>query len=110
MAIMRAEMRLIVGDSVDDMIGELAPLFISDIPPLIDEAERMLAAHDANRLKEVAHTLKGSSSSMGLRRFSELCFELEMLARENDLAEAPTKIDQIRIEYMAISHALEGFT
>lgn len=107
--IMRAEMQLIIGDATEDMIIELAPMFLTDIPPLIEEAEVAITTSESGRLKEIAHTLKGSSGSMGIRRFSQLCFELEQLARENNLTEAALKLTQIQAEFQTTKQALSTF-
>ena len=106
---MMAEMRQILGDIDMEMIAELAPLFVDDFPPQLAAAERAIAASDAVRLKEIAHTLKGSSGSMGIKRFSELCYDLEMVARSSQLQHASSKMAQIRAEYQAACEALQDF-
>lgn len=106
---MLAEMREIIGDVDIAMIAELAALFVDDIPPQLNAAEQAIVAGDASRLRNIAHTLKGSSSSMGITRFAMLCYDLEQLAHDGQLLHAPDKLTQIWEEYQAASVALQAY-
>jgi HPt (histidine-containing phosphotransfer) domain-containing protein len=57
-------------------------------------------------IHHAAHTLKGSSASMGMTKLSQLCRELEMMAKENELAEAAQKLAQIQVESNRVEAAL----
>lgn len=109
-ATMRAEMQRSVGPAANDIIGELAAMFVSDIPQLIEEAAVAFRDQQMVRLKEIAHTLKGSSSSIGIRRFAQLCAELEELAAVDRPAETAILIEHIRAEFDAVKQALQLFT
>ena len=77
-----------LGDSAEFMIPELAEMFLEDAPPLITKIQDGLEIGDGKLVKEAAHTLKGSSASMGLHAFSSHCKSIEQFAKSEDLSSA----------------------
>ena len=81
------------GDEAES-VGGLIRLFQTTASERIDEMERLLASGHWARLSEVAHSLCGSSASMGYPRVAANCKELELAARrkQNDPdPDAPTQ-------------------
>ncbi len=109
-ATMKENMRAILGDDGEDMLVELAPMFLEDAPPLLAEIRAAVQTQDSNRLKTAAHTLKGSSANMGISHFSSLCRDLEMMGKANDLSQAASKLAELEAEYNAVQEALAKFT
>ena len=79
-------------------------LYVENAPQLIDAIRRAIAAGDAPALQRSAHTLKGSSASLGAQRMAALCFELEKLGRDGTVegalpiaAEVEQEFDRVRI-------------
>ena len=68
------------GDETES-VGGLIRLFQTTASERMDEMERLLATGHWARLSEVAHSLCGSSASMGYPRVAANCKELELAAR-----------------------------
>ena len=64
-------------------------------------------AEDANGLHSAAHTLKPNAAQLGAIKLSNLCLELEKIARAGMLEKAPEKITEIAAEYDRIRQVLE---
>ncbi len=60
-----------------DLIVELIDLYIEDAPHWVEAMRLAAAAKDATMLKRAAHSLKGSSGSLGVRQVAETCRMLE---------------------------------
>jgi len=58
-------------------------------------------------LRETAHSLKGSSATLGAGRLAQLCRRLEIVAHEGDLAGSKTLIEGIREEFATVAGLLE---
>jgi len=96
-----------LGDSAEFMIPELAEMFLEDVPPLITKIQNGFALGDGKQVKEAAHTLKRSSSSMGLHAFSAHCKKIETFAKSGDLVEAAKSFPQLEAEYAQVKIVLE---
>jgi CheY-like chemotaxis protein len=82
------------GDADRDPMGGLIRLFQTKASERIDEMERLLAIGQWSQLAELAHSLRGSSASMGYPRVAANCKNLELAARrkQSDLElSAPTQ-------------------
>jgi HPt (histidine-containing phosphotransfer) domain-containing protein len=73
-------------------------------PPLL----AALRGTDADEVRRAAHTLKSNGATFGATTFSELCRELEMLAKTGDLAGAPDLTARIEDEYALVAEELRG--
>ncbi|KAA3663226.1 MAG: Hpt domain-containing protein [Chloroflexi bacterium] len=96
-----------LGDSADFMIPELAEMFLEDAPPLIAKIQTGFNIGDGKQVKEAAHTLKGSSASMGLHAFSSHCKKIETFAKSGDLAESAKSFPMLEAEYAQVKIVLE---
>jgi len=96
-----------LGDSAEFMIPELAEMFLEDAPPLITKIQNGFELGNGNQVKEAAHTLKGSSASMGLHAFSIHCKKIEMFAKSGDLAESAKSFPNLEAEYAQVKIVLE---
>ncbi len=65
-------------DGEPDLIVELIDLYIGDAPHWIEAIRIAVAGNDAPMLKRAAHSLKGSSGSLGVRQVAETCRMLEL--------------------------------
>ncbi len=87
-----------------DIVAQIASQFVDSLPNIVTELETCMSQGDAARLRAVAHSLKGSSSNLGLKRTQTLAATLEQTARDGRLADAPTLIEQLR-ETLTVSAA-----
>ena len=101
-----SEMQALVGPGAEEMLTELAPMFLEDADVLLAALATAVSDADAPQIRAAAHTLKGSSASLGISRLSQLCYEMEFMGRENDLQYAAEKLAQIQAEYTAVTTAL----
>jgi two-component system sensor histidine kinase/response regulator len=71
-----------------ELLEELAQLFKNDCPRVMEEMREAISVGDAPRLTSLAHTLKGSSSSLSALPLSQAAAELEKQAESGNLADA----------------------
>ena len=58
-------------------------------------------------MERTAHSLKSGSALLGAMRLSGLCKALELLAREDSIADAEELLMQIETEYPVVQNALK---
>jgi PAS domain S-box-containing protein len=85
-----------------DVIG----CFLEQTPPLLDQLQQAVAEQDSPAVQKYAHTLKGSSASVGALAFSAQCRTLEHQAREGNLEVAAAQIQQVSTAYIQTEAAL----
>jgi CheY-like chemotaxis protein len=71
-----------------ELLEELARLFADECPKALGEIRQAWESGDAHLLERLAHTMKGSSASLGANQVSEAAFELEKHARSEGVANA----------------------
>ncbi len=89
-----------------DFIGEVITVFNEDAPELLKTMEQALAAQDAEQFRRAAHSLKSNSAAFGAETLAGLARELEMMGKENRLAEAAGKVALAAAEYQRVQEAL----
>src|SRR6266853_632863 len=67
-------------DDERDLIVEMIDLYLNDAPHWVDTIRRAAEASDAAAMKYAAHTLKGSSASIGVSQVAEICKVFEQLS------------------------------
>jgi PAS domain S-box-containing protein len=92
----------------EDFLAEVIDAFLVDSPALLATLRRSLDREDAEELRRAAHTLKSNGATLGAEHFSELCRELEQLARNGHLADASELVDRIEREYEPLKNALSA--
>lgn len=91
-----------------EFINELVDTFLEDAPKLIREMKTALAAKDADSFRRAAHSLKSNSATFGATRLAELARELEMIGKENRLANAGSRLDGLEQMYRTVAAELKG--
>ena len=90
----------------EGFLAELIDTFLSDAPALVAALRTTHEQGDTEGLRRTAHTLKSNGQTFGAGRFSELCRELELRARNDELDGAAELVDRIRREYAALERSL----
>jgi HPt (histidine-containing phosphotransfer) domain-containing protein len=90
------------GEGEPDLIVELIDLYLSDTPPRVDAMREALANGDHVKLGRAAHSLKGSSSTLGAIQVAASCAELEVLARELSLTSANPVLERLYDELASL--------
>jgi HPt (histidine-containing phosphotransfer) domain-containing protein len=73
-----------------DLVVELIDLYLGDAPQWVDAMRTAAAGNDARVLKRAAHTLKGSSGSLGIAQVAEACRMLEL-----NCSESAARVDEL---------------
>ena len=61
----------------EDLMGELATLFLADADTRVAALRQALADHDAASVSQSAHTMGGASANLGATDLALLCAALE---------------------------------
>ncbi|MGH9561551.1 MAG: response regulator, partial [Terracidiphilus sp.] len=93
-----------------ELLDELVRLFVESSPAAMQEMRQALNERDAHCLDRLAHTMKGSSGSLGANRVSEAALVLEMRARSGALENAGELIDSLQSELDRVLPEMEALT
>jgi len=93
-----------------DFAQELIHLFIEDTAQHIAALGEAIAQADAETVRKVGHTLKGSSSNIGAEPLRCAAFEVEMQGKAGDLVQATTSLTLIQREFDRLREALAEST
>jgi HPt (histidine-containing phosphotransfer) domain-containing protein len=91
-----------------DFIDELVDTYLEDAPRQLSALHAALQTQDAEAFRRAAHSLKSNSATFGAGRLSEMAKELELLAKDNKLAEAGPKLPAVEEAFRAAEAELKG--
>ena len=94
--------------SGDDFINELIDTFLDDAPAMIAEIKSALDANNADAFRRAAHSMKSNAATFGAMQLAALAKELEMLGKENKLADSGDKLKALEEAYVSVREELEG--
>jgi HPt (histidine-containing phosphotransfer) domain-containing protein len=87
---------------------ELLTMLAEDVKLHIEDLRQAVTNGDAEAIAHEAHYIKGASANVGVRRIAALAKQLEQLAREQNLADAPTNlVEQMAVEVGNLETYLE---
>src|SRR5205823_4422102 len=78
---------------------ELIDLFLEESRPLVDGLRPALDRDEPEKVRRLAHALKGISAHIGARPLQSLCDDLERLGLNNTLADAGGLCGELAAEY-----------
>ena len=79
----------------EELLREIAILFLDDYPNLMGDIRRACAAADGKGLERAAHSLKGSVSNFGADAAQGASFDLEMLGRNDQMEDASAALTKL---------------
>lgn len=88
------------------LLERVLAAFRSSLGRLLPQLAAAGRSADAETAKQVAHTLKSSSASVGAVRLSRLCAELEAAIRDGACGDLGGRVDAIEAEAAKILGAL----
>jgi CheY-like chemotaxis protein/HPt (histidine-containing phosphotransfer) domain-containing protein len=88
-------------------LKEMFATFLADATGLLAQMHQSLEGGDAATLRLAAHTLKSNSANFGATVLSDLCRDLEMMAKIGVLEEGAEKLALIEAEWVQVRAALE---
>ena len=93
----------------DDFLNEMIDRFVVNAA---SQAEQMRMAHragDVEKLRTLAHTLKGTAANFGAHRLRYLAAELEAAAKGRETARLPELLESLSRETEDLGDALKGY-
>ena len=100
------ELRSYAGDEPELLI-ELGQAFVEGATTRLADLYRAHHAGSSLQMVQAAHTLKGSSGTLGAVRLQELCRELEESVREHGVPDGTALLDEIAAELDRVHAALD---
>jgi two-component system, sensor histidine kinase and response regulator len=76
----------------DELLKEIATLFLENYQAWVSELREAAACNDAAAIQRTAHGLKGSVANFGARDAVEASLKLESLGRSGDLTQVPESL------------------
>lgn len=95
-------------DIMEDEFDILIDTFVNDSEAKIETLSQVIAAADAEELRKVAHSLKGSSSNVCAAQFSELARQLEHMGKEGSTEGADAIFEQLKQEFAQVVDTLRN--
>jgi signal transduction histidine kinase/DNA-binding response OmpR family regulator/HPt (histidine-containing phosphotransfer) domain-containing protein len=92
----------------DAPVNEVIATFLEKTPPVLAALRDAAARSDADRIRQTAHMIKGTSAMLGARTLAERCAEIERLSRAGSVADAVTRVKDIEASYEAVEAALRA--
>jgi PAS domain S-box-containing protein len=83
-----------------DTVSSLLTRFIAKAAGQMEELSAALEAKDAQKFREVSHSLKGASWNLSARKLGDSALAGETAGRENDMAAAEAALALIRAAYV----------
>jgi HPt (histidine-containing phosphotransfer) domain-containing protein len=96
----------VLGGGDPEFVRELVRMFNEQAPRYLEMARVALDVNDLTAVAKAAHTLKSSSAYLGAKCLSDLCKELEGIARAGDAAGSARMLEALTAEYDAVRIAL----
>ena len=93
------ELKTLADESDPDFLKGLIDSYITSSEPLISRIEDAVVQENTEELRTAAHTLKGSSRSMGVLIVGDISLELETMGRNNMFFGAETLLVQLKKEF-----------
>lgn len=107
--LVQTALELVMGDSSPEMLSEMASIFLEDATPLIDQMKTGYANHDLTAVRLAAHALKGSSATIGLDQFANICLAVETSSKQNETNLISDQLTSLENAYVHVEKALATF-
>jgi len=91
-----------------ELLEEVAQLFLETSPGLLGEIQQAVQVQDAQLLERAAHTLKGSVSNFGAEAAFQAALHLEKMGRSRNLRGSEDALRALQAEMERLRPALAG--
>ena len=91
-----------------DVLSSMIAMFLDDTPSRFQELRQALDEGDLEKVCRLAHSLKGAGKTFGAVVLSDMCKDLEGIARGGSSTGAMEKIDEIEREYRCAEKELKS--
>lgn len=83
------------GDGDDSFFKEIIDLYEEQAQGLIDEIKSHAETGNADELGKTAHTLKGASLNIGAKLFADVCKNIELAGKNNNISDIDSEIKKL---------------
>ena len=87
------------------MIKEITPIYLKENKNHLKALISAVEVSDTKNVRLYAHAIRGAGRNMGVEKLSEMAYQLETMALEEDLSKAEQLLQSITTEF----HKLEEF-
>lgn len=94
----------LLGDA--KLADEILQVFAAEVPAMLDDLKKSMAAQDGQKIILRAHTLKGASGNVSAKRMSATAAEMETLARQGDLNALASPLARLVVDIEEFQAAL----
>lgn len=91
----------------EDFIGEMVAAFLDEGEQFLTDLSRALDKQDVDLFRRSAHSLKSNAATFGAMTLSDMAKELEMMAREDQLAKVDGKLAPLSHAFAEASQMLK---
>ncbi|MBF0541666.1 MAG: response regulator [Nitrospirae bacterium] len=85
-----------------ELFKEIYEAFIDDAHTLINELKETIAKNDLDKIKGIAHAIKGASAGIGAVRLMEKALMLEEMTKSHDTNRSQEIVKEIEIEFQKL--------
>ena len=96
------------GDDTE-FVAEMYGIYVEDAGNRLAELDSAFAADDSEKVKSVAHAVKGASGNVGAERMNALATELELVDIAGDPQQAQDLAKALHTEFEAVQAFVEQF-
>jgi FOG: HPt domain len=82
------------------LLVKVLAAWLQESPGLLAQMQQAIAEQDASRLLRAAHSLKNSAANLGARSLSQLCLQIEQLARQGTTQGLQNLMVEIEYRFM----------
>jgi HPt (histidine-containing phosphotransfer) domain-containing protein len=93
-----------------ELLTELLVMFRDELPGLLNTLHQVINLGDLAQAARVAHTLKGMSANLSLRRGTDLIKDIEQAAQIGDISLIKNRLVPLDSEIAAFLTAIDAFT
>ena len=101
------EIRALEQNGVPGLLSKAINKYLEHSQKVISALETAVRNGDADAQYQAAHSLKGSSASMGALRLAELCGELETMDRQNKVQNSAQRFEDVTSLHASVCEALK---
>lgn len=94
---------------MEDNFTLLLETYLADASERIEKLKPLQLSADADAIRKLAHSLKGSSSNLGALHLAELCLRLEEKGRTGNLQGIELDVAAIKTEFTRVNSVLRSY-
>jgi CheY-like chemotaxis protein/HPt (histidine-containing phosphotransfer) domain-containing protein len=106
---MLEQLALLQEEGQPDFVQEIIELYLATAPSMIVEIQQAVRQGHPDQVRQVAHSLKGSSHGLGAMRVGEISAELEAKGRSGSIEGVDSLLADLEREFEHVRQALQDW-